>query len=104
MTERHIAKALPNAVLVRNPVNLDPGVDYPLTYPAGSEPFQMSMVSRINCYTKGHDYLLEALASPELRAAPLISQHLRRRRAPRLCREMIAYYGLAGKVRYARSQ
>ena len=62
--ERHLGVRLPNAVVVRNPVNLsDLG---PVPYPNG-DVVAMANVARMNANYKGQDVLFEALAGERWR-------------------------------------
>ena len=66
--ERQIAAGLPNACVVRNPVNL---VDFrPVPYPPKSDVVTMANVARLNVQFKGQDVLLEALGGDAGGTAP----------------------------------
>ncbi len=58
--ERQLACALPNAVVVRNPVNLD-HFDSALGWPVDAT-LRLAVVARLEVRYKGHDLLLQALA------------------------------------------
>jgi glycosyltransferase involved in cell wall biosynthesis len=59
--ERQIAQALPNAILLQNPVNLFDLTAVP--WPS-SGPVSMASVARLDAAFKGQDILLEVLSSP----------------------------------------
>lgn len=61
MTERQLAQALPNAVVLQNPVNLLnlKAVPWP-----SSQQLCMASVARLEVIAKGQDILFEALSSP----------------------------------------
>ncbi len=58
--ERHLAQSLPNAIVLRNPVNLSDVtiVDWP-----SPGPLRMACVARLQAMFKGQDVLLEAFSS-----------------------------------------
>ena len=60
--EDQIGAALPNALVVRNPVKVDRSA--PFTWPAGGSPLRMACVARMQTRPKGHDLLLQAFADP----------------------------------------
>jgi L-malate glycosyltransferase len=62
LTERQLAVSLPNAVVVRNPVNLLPPAD-PDPWPT-SGTLKIATVARLELLYKGQDTLFEALAMP----------------------------------------
>jgi glycosyltransferase involved in cell wall biosynthesis len=62
--ERQLAAALPNATVVRNPVNLADRSPVPWP-PAG--PARLASVARLDVRLKGQDVLLQALAGPAWR-------------------------------------
>lgn len=68
VTERHLAQRLPNAVVVRNPVNLK-SMEL-LEMPAG-ETIRMAIVANLLVNHKGHDLLLEVLSQPKWRQRPV---------------------------------
>lgn len=61
MAERQLAQALPNAVVLQNPVNLSNRSAVP--WPS-SEQISMATVARLEAKAKGQDILFEALSSP----------------------------------------
>lgn len=59
--ERHLAWKIPNAKIIRNPVNLDEtGI---LHYPKEDGIYRMAMVGNLVTIHKGHDLLFQALSS-----------------------------------------
>ncbi|MFN8626309.1 MAG: glycosyltransferase family 4 protein [Candidatus Binatia bacterium] len=60
LVERQIARRLPNAVILRNPVNLSDTAAVP--WRASSNPVRFCTVARLETRHKGQDVLLEALA------------------------------------------
>ena len=61
MTERQLAQALPNALVLQNPVNLSNLAALP--WPS-SQQVCMASVARLDAMAKGQDILFEALSSP----------------------------------------
>ena len=61
MTERQLAQALPNALVLQNPVNLSNLAALP--WPS-SQQVCMASVGRLEAMAKGQDILFEALSSP----------------------------------------
>jgi glycosyltransferase involved in cell wall biosynthesis len=99
MITRHLAVDLSNARVIRNPVNptVDPAL--PIEFPQQREAVVMATVSRLNCYTKGHDWLLEALASKEVKELNFRCLIYGGGDHARYIEELIAYFGLGEKVR-----
>jgi len=62
--ERHLARHLPHAVVVHNPVNLEDRSIVP--WPATDHP-SLAVVGRLSIVAKGQDLLMEALSSPTWR-------------------------------------
>jgi glycosyltransferase involved in cell wall biosynthesis len=94
-TERQLGIALPNALVVRNPVNL---ADRSTVAWPSSGPIRMASVARLDIRTKGQDVLFESLAS-----APWRTREWRLR----LCGdgpdrqylgELAAFYGIADRI------
>jgi glycosyltransferase involved in cell wall biosynthesis len=100
MTERHLAAALPNGVSVLSPLNLGDTRAYPLSYPTLDGPLLMSMVSRLNCYTKGHDYLIESLADESLRRRDFLLNIFGSGPHGAYLANLVAHHGLGDKVRF----
>ncbi|HEX2628175.1 MAG TPA: hypothetical protein VHM26_04170, partial [Chitinophagaceae bacterium] len=59
-TQRQLALALNNAMIVRNPVNLT-NTDY-VAWPSSGDPLQLGFVARLECNFKAQDILFEALS------------------------------------------
>lgn len=64
-TQRVLGITLPNARVVRNPVNLTN--TSPLPWLAQTGPLKLACVARLHAATKGHDLLFAALARPHWR-------------------------------------
>ena len=61
-SERHLVIRYPNAVVLRNPMNL---TDFsPVPWPEPSETLSLASVARLRVRAKGQDVLLEALSQP----------------------------------------
>lgn len=60
--EDQIGTALPNALVVRNPVKVNR--EAPFAWPASDSPLRMACVARMQTRPKGHDLLLNAFADP----------------------------------------
>lgn len=99
MVERHLAMALRNAKIIRNPIHPSVNVDRPPAFPAINGPIVLATMSRLNCYTKGHDFLLETLAHPEIMTADY--QCLIFGSGPHLnyIKDLISHFGLSKRVR-----
>lgn len=96
-TRRQLARDLPNAIIVRNPVNLtDPAA---LPWPS-ERPVSFASVARLEALYKGQDILCEALAAPAWRDRPwrlrLYGEGPNRRYLDQLAR----FYGLADRVEF----
>lgn len=64
-TQRVLGITLPNARVVRNPVNL--ADTSPLPWQTAASPLKLACVARLHAATKGHDLLFAALARPHWR-------------------------------------
>lgn len=64
MVKRHLACALPNAAIVRNPVNIK---DTSLLPMPPDDVAKFAFVGRLECISKGLDYLFEALGTEQWR-------------------------------------
>lgn len=67
-TERQLARTIPNAVVLRNPVNITDLT--PVPWPASPAPIHLANVARLEVGYKGQDLLFEALAAPTWRDRP----------------------------------
>lgn len=99
MTERHLAMALPNAKVIRNPVHASIKKSDPPPYPATEDGLVLATVSRLNCYTKGHDFLFEALSDPRFRDHDFSVRIYGGGQHARYLDELIGYFGLQDTVR-----
>jgi glycosyltransferase involved in cell wall biosynthesis len=98
MVSRHLAMPLGNAKVIRNPVNQSVDVDNPPVFPFLNGPIVLATMSRLNCYTKGHDHLLEALASPEIMRMDYKCLIYGDGSHRNYIEELISYFGLSGRV------
>lgn len=98
MVTRHLAADLPNACVIRNPVHPKIDAANPPAFPPLEGPLVLATASRLNCYTKGHDYLLQAFASDEIRRQDFVCRIYNDGPHRRLLGELIAYYGLEKRV------
>jgi glycosyltransferase involved in cell wall biosynthesis len=69
LTRRQLALPLPQATVVRNPVNVP--LDAELPAPPTSDSWQLACVARLDILDKGQDILLQVLARPHWRGQPL---------------------------------
>lgn len=98
MTERQLARCLPNAQVVRNPVNL-PGTE-PLAARAESSVPIFASVASLNLRHKGQDVLLEILGSDRWRGREWECRFYGEG-PDRLFLERLAnHYGIADQVRF----
>lgn len=70
LTQRQLALPLPQASVVRNPVNVPLDAELPAPPPAGGR-WQLACVARLDILDKGQDILLQVLARPHWRGQPL---------------------------------
>lgn len=98
MVERHLACALPNAAIVRNPVNIKDTSVMPMP---PDDVARFAFVGRLECISKGLDYLFEALGAEQwqqrrwelsLYGDGFDKQYLK---------ELAQYYQIADKVVFA---
>lgn len=96
--ERHLASAVSNAFVIRNPVNLPDTAAIP--FPSMEETVHFAIVGRLESYQKGQDILFEALAGEQWKT--------RRWRlslageGPHLIylQELAAHYGIEKKIEF----
>jgi len=93
--ERDLTRFLPNAVILRNPVNL--AESGPLPWPAGS-PIRFATVSVLDAAIKGLDLMLEALSDPQWRTRDWQLRIHGEGRDKENLRALAAYYGLSNQV------
>lgn len=97
--QRHLARPLPNAVVVRNPVNLSSleAVPWPRLAPTA----RWASVARLETAYKGQDALLEALSTPNWKDRDWRLTLCGKGPDERYLRDLTAYYGLAERVVFA---
>jgi L-malate glycosyltransferase len=96
--ERQIAARLPNACVVRNPVNLP---DFrPVPYPPHSDVVKMANVARLNPQFKGQDVLLEALGGERWRDRPWLLRFYGAGPDRPYLERLARYYGIGEKVEF----
>lgn len=66
--ERQLARSIPNAVILRNPINMTDVA--PLPWIASPAPIHFANVARLQVWHKGQDLLFEALNAPDLISRP----------------------------------
>ena len=100
--ERQLGIGIPNAVVVRNPVNLSDisPVPWPRDASAGEITLQLACVARLNAAAKGQDLLLPALARHAWRARKWKLTLWGVGPDERLFREMAAPLGIADRVAF----
>lgn len=95
--ERQLGEKVPNALVVRNPVNL--GDISPLPWPASSgQTLQLACVARLRAEAKGQDLLLSALARPAWRDRDWTLKLWGVGPDQHLFREMAQTFGIADRV------
>lgn len=95
---RHLADAIANGIVVRNPVNLA-NLDA-IPWPAETIP-QLACVVRLNAAVKGLDVLLEALGQPMWRQREYRLRLFGRGSDENYLQRLLQYYGLTGQVELA---
>jgi len=101
MVCRHLARDLQNCRVIRNPVNAKLDAGNPPDFPSLDGPLRFATASRLNCYTKGHDYLLQALSDSELRKQDFVCSIYNDGPHRNYIAELVGYYGLEDKVNIA---
>jgi len=94
--ERSIATSLRDSSVIANQSRAQ--LPSPLPWPDTSIP-QLACVSRFEVIWKGHDLLLEALSSPEIRSVPWYLSFFGAGQDERYVSELIHYYDLQDRVR-----
>jgi glycosyltransferase involved in cell wall biosynthesis len=97
VAERQLAAALPNAVVVRNPVNLVQPNAVP--WPA-SEEARMACVARLETHVKGQDVLFEALGSETWRKLDWRLSLFGRGEDREYLQDLAEHYGIAERVEF----
>ncbi|MDF1722524.1 MAG: glycosyltransferase family 4 protein [Minwuia sp.] len=98
MIQRHLCCALPQATMFRNPVNRSVPLDSYPAFPSLDDGVNFATVSRLNCYTKGHDFLLESLSDPRFASHEFRVNIFGDGPHARYISEMISYFGLQDRV------
>jgi glycosyltransferase involved in cell wall biosynthesis len=70
LAEKQIGDPIPNAQVIRNPVNIKPDASPPWPHLDIGGEVQFASVGRLHPPSKGQDILFEALAAPEWRSRP----------------------------------
>jgi glycosyltransferase involved in cell wall biosynthesis len=97
--ERHLAMSLPQAVVVRNPLNLESleAVDWP----ARSEIVRWASVARLDVVYKGQDALMETLSDGSWKERDWRLSLFGRGPDEKYLRELAAHYGLTNRIVFA---
>jgi len=95
--ERQLAVDLPNALIVRNPVNL--ADRSPAPWPA-EERLELAVVARLHVFAKGQDVLFEALSAPEWRGRNWRLSLFGVGWDEGYLRELAAHYGLGERIAF----
>jgi glycosyltransferase involved in cell wall biosynthesis len=97
VAERQVAASLPNARVVRNPVNL---VDFqPVPYP-DSDVVKMANVARLDAQCKGQDVLLQALSGEPWKGRRWLLRFYGDGPDRPYLERLTNYYGLSGMVEF----
>lgn len=96
VTERHLVQRIPRSVVVRNPVNLRSLEPVPM--PPSEDGWRLAIVANLLVNHKGHDLLLELLSDDKWKARPLRLHIYGSGSDEAHIRELIAFYGLEGRV------
>ena len=94
-TERHLVRRLPNAHVLRNPVNLTELNQVPWPTAQG---LSLASVARLQIFAKGQDVLLEALSRPEWRSRPWTLNLYGKGPDREYLEELAEFYGISDKV------
>ena len=95
--ERQLATSLPNAVVLRNPVNL---AERGPVEPPAPGPVRMASVARLDVGDKGQDVLLQALSAPAWRDREWTLNLYGTGRDERYLRALAHHYRLADRVEF----
>ena len=96
IAERQLAVALPNSLVVQNPLNLSDLTVVP--WPSGS--VHMASVARLDTMYKGQDVLFEALSSPKWRGRDWRLSLYGEGPDREYLEALAAHYGIADKVKF----
>lgn len=96
--ERHLALRLPEAAVIRNPVNLANFEAVPLPEPGQTA--RLACVARFDAQFKGQDLLLEALAGEPWKNRDWRLSLYGRGKDERYLRDLVDHYGLAHRVAF----
>lgn len=97
LAERQLACRLPNAVVLRNPVNLADTA--PVAWPVGGRVARLASVARLSVRHKGQDVLLEALGAPAWRARPWECRIYGKGPDEEYIGALVRHFGLEDRVR-----
>ncbi len=103
--ERHLCMAMPQSAVIYSPLN--PGcyegpVDFPPDAQDGGA--RLAAAGRLECGTKGHHLLLQALADDKWKRRPWTLSLYGRGPDEPYVRDLVNYYGLGDRVRFAGHQ
>jgi L-malate glycosyltransferase len=96
--ERHFARNLENAVVLRNPINLVEASE--LSWPATGSPLRLACVGRLEVVQKSQDILLEALSRPEWRERDWTLRLFGTGPDEDYLRDLARHYGLGARVTF----
>jgi len=99
LTRRQLALPLPQATVVRNPVNVP--LDAELPAPPANGNWRLACVARLDILDKGQDILLQVLAQPHWRHQPLHVTFFGSGPHHQGLAEMAAFLGIADLVSFA---
>jgi L-malate glycosyltransferase len=97
LAKRQIAAHLPNAEIIKNPVNLKSTEIEP--FPTTSK-VNLASVSRLDAFVKGHDILFEALSTKEWKSRDWECNLYGTGRDLAYLKNLTAFYGIQDKVKF----
>ena len=96
VTERHLVQRIPRSAVIRNPVNLPAAEALPM--PAPDPVYRFAIVANLLVNHKGHDLLLEVLASKKWKGRPVELHIFGSGSDEGYIRSLIPFFGLEDKV------
>jgi len=98
LAQRQLAGALPNATVVKNPVNMTSTA--PLPWPEAA-PVKFATVGRLEAHVKGYDLLFEALAQAPWTTRPWTLSLYGEGPSRKYLEELAGYFGIHDRLHFA---